>query len=44
LDTTIDRALKRFVQIKAMKQLMNSGNLHLFTPDGTPPASTPRTR
>jgi hypothetical protein len=44
----IDRALKRLVQIKAMKQLMNSANLQLYAPDGipfsTPPSSTSRSR
>jgi hypothetical protein len=48
LDAMLDRALKRFVQIRAMKQLMTSPNLHLYAPDCTPisalPTSTSRRR
>ena len=47
LDAMIDHALKRLLHIKAMKQLMNSANLHLYTPDRIPistlPSSTSRT-
>jgi hypothetical protein len=41
LDAMMDHAVKRLMQIKAMKQLMNSANLHLFAPDVI---STSRTR
>jgi hypothetical protein len=46
LDAEIDRALKRLLQTKAAKQLMNSPNLQLYAPDVTPfsTASTSRTR
>src|SRR5689334_15630060 len=48
LDAEIDRALKRLVQIKAMKELMNSANLQLYAPDVMPfstlPTATSRTR
>ena len=44
LDAMLDHALKRLLQIKAMKQLMNSANLHLYTPDGTLATSTSRTQ
>jgi hypothetical protein len=48
MDAVIDRAVKRLVQIRTMKQLLVSPNLYTFDPAGIPfsrsPESTSRTR